>query len=423
MRRQINLFRSAIPNERGIAEHIETGKSDTAMTQFDRGSAKVERVFTPDEPIKRVHELLHAKFTDTKERWPKISPTTRTFIEDIRLHLTRWPWRTGMTPKVVHDSIKAVCKTELKTLLKELRDNPKADENPLFRGARLGTVMRTLSLPNGSKILRSIKGYEQLLSRGESKVLSQVLTYCSHPDNLGKWRYGALLFDKLVNAPKPNDESMPSLSDPAGTEQMESPPVEGSESVTRIERMQVHEMTRLYNTVAYPISDTQLASAGRTLNWRELVRGKLRRPNRMFIRETEEDGRGGTIVIDASGSMEIDSDKLAAICRLLPAATIAYYFGTDDFEGQMYVYARNGKRADHTPIEGADNSVDGPALKWLLKEPGPRYFVTDIEFCGAGQLSYLAIAHFESCVRNGSIEHINSIDDVLPYFEKQKVAA
>jgi hypothetical protein len=95
---------------------------------------------------------------------------------------------------------------------------------------------------------------------------------------------------------------------------------------------------------------------------------------------------GGTILIDASGSMHIPLETLNEFCRSLPAATIAMYNAYRDHVGAIFVFAANGRRAlsipDH-PYWGEDNYIDYQAIRWLLKQPAPRYLVTDFRFTGS----------------------------------------
>jgi len=66
-----------------------------------------------------------------------------------------------------------------------------------------------------------------------------------------------------------------------------------------------------------------------------------------------------------------------------PFGTIAYYAGRGR-SGQLFVYARNGRKAQElVEPDGGDNTVDGPALDWLMSQPAPRIMVTDRAFCGA----------------------------------------
>src|SRR5262249_8012910 len=84
---------------------------------------------------------------------------------------------------------------------------------------------------------------------------------------------------------------------------------------------------------------------------------------------------GGTVVIDASGSMSPSIESLTLLARLIPTATIAYYSGGHKKgEGILAVFADQGKRfngtlPDETLLGG--NNVDLPAVRWLMQHSKP----------------------------------------------------
>lgn len=96
---------------------------------------------------------------------------------------------------------------------------------------------------------------------------------------------------------------------------------------------------------------------------------------------------GGAIVIDASGSMGLSDEKLQELCSRLPAALVAYYsdytkHGCRCSTGSLVVYARGGKRIREIVSRGGGNGCDLQAIEWLVKQNGPRVFVSDGGFCG-----------------------------------------
>lgn len=94
---------------------------------------------------------------------------------------------------------------------------------------------------------------------------------------------------------------------------------------------------------------------------------------------------GGAVLIDGSGSMSLYAKDVLDILKALPAASIAIYSGyiheRNDvkYHGALRILARQGKRVDDKDIRphGAGNEVDGPALEWLCKQEGPRFWITD----------------------------------------------
>src|SRR5262249_53603469 len=96
--------------------------------------------------------------------------------------------------------------------------------------------------------------------------------------------------------------------------------------------------------------------------------------------------RGGTVLIDTSGSMSLDA---AGIDRILSAssgaALVAIYSGKDKV-GELRIVARDGRRADARDLApfGRGNVVDEPALAWLAKQDGPRLWISDGGVTGVG---------------------------------------
>jgi hypothetical protein len=98
---------------------------------------------------------------------------------------------------------------------------------------------------------------------------------------------------------------------------------------------------------------------------------------------------GGTILIDASGSMQFNGQDILDIMEILPAVTIAMYNGWSS-HGHLRVIARNGRRVTENYLDthsGMGNVVDGPALDWLATMPSRRIWVSDMHVFGAGNNS------------------------------------
>ena len=94
---------------------------------------------------------------------------------------------------------------------------------------------------------------------------------------------------------------------------------------------------------------------------------------------------GGTILIDASGSMNFNGEDILEIMQLLPAVNIAMYNGRG-VTGDLRIIAKNGKRVTQDYLNrhsGYGNVVDGPALEWLGTQPARRIWVSDMHVFGA----------------------------------------
>lgn len=102
---------------------------------------------------------------------------------------------------------------------------------------------------------------------------------------------------------------------------------------------------------------------------------------------------GGTILCDASGSMSYSADDIERIIAEAPATLIAFYAG-ESMAGGIIVAAEGGRAADPEDVLsalysrwGGGNEIDGPALRWLSRQPGPRFWVSD-EHVGASGMDF-----------------------------------
>jgi len=122
--------------------------------------------------------------------------------------------------------------------------------------------------------------------------------------------------------------------------------------------------------------------------------GSIRRlltDGRAFRRDVRKPQKGGTILIDASGSMDLNGDDIRAILDRAPAATVAMYSGhANRGTGTVSVIAKAGRMATDREIDrrrgevGGGNIVDGPALRWLAKQAEPRTWICDGAVTGKG---------------------------------------
>ena len=89
----------------------------------------------------------------------------------------------------------------------------------------------------------------------------------------------------------------------------------------------------------------------------------------------------GTVLIDISGSMRLSQEDIEALVAQSPGLTVAVYASYRKTScGAVTVVAKGGRVADMASvleIYGGGNVVDGPALEWLGRQPGPRIWVSD----------------------------------------------
>ncbi len=102
--------------------------------------------------------------------------------------------------------------------------------------------------------------------------------------------------------------------------------------------------------------------------------------------------RGGTLLIDISGSMGWAWEDTLKLIEATPAMTIALYSGWDD-HGHMTIIAKDGRLVarDFSPEafgHSGNNTVDGPALEWLAKQPRPRVWFSDGEIVPSNKMMW-----------------------------------
>lgn len=103
---------------------------------------------------------------------------------------------------------------------------------------------------------------------------------------------------------------------------------------------------------------------------------------RVFLRRRRQ--RGGTVLIDASGSMCFGPEDLQRITATAPLATVAIYAGRGSY-GRLTIVACRGRMAAASAINdarGQGNVIDGPALRWLAKQSEPRIWISDGQVTG-----------------------------------------
>ncbi len=134
---------------------------------------------------------------------------------------------------------------------------------------------------------------------------------------------------------------------------------------------------------------------------------------------------GGTILIDASGSMSFNGQDILEVMQQLPAVTIAMYNGKST-TGDLRILAKNGKRVTEKYLDehsGYGNVVDGPALEWLGKQPARRIWVSDMAVFGAhGDTNgFNLMADVNKLVRRYNIINLKNIEEVKEHALKLNV--
>jgi hypothetical protein len=143
---------------------------------------------------------------------------------------------------------------------------------------------------------------------------------------------------------------------------------------------------------------------------------------RVFQRNRRQ--RGGTVLIDASGSMRFSPADLERITATAPLATVAVYSGHGR-QGTLSVVAARGRMVSADDLaasaRGRGNIIDGPALRWLAGQPEPRVWVSDGLVTGTGDRTAtdLVVDAIQIC-RQGRITRAEKTDSVCQLLRTKK---
>lgn len=412
-RKEATLIQSAVPASRGPLKHFEH-TNETSMVRW-RGD-KAAEIHTPQNALKRVHEVMHARHTDPKS-YPGIHGEVMQIIEDCRLHLGYWPWPRGGTPESIKSDAIELVRNELagkhsgfgdfatKLRACAVHDGLGTPElNPTFEAEHEMFARQTLEM---------IKAGEHELA---AKLVERVFYPPAKPkEDEDEYEYEDASDDEGIDGePKPKSKIKVRVfgkSDPTPEKKPKTSPMEKSYSGKG--RMKIIELEK--------VEPTQSADAGFRLatSGARLYRPALRRPilsPRLFLKKAPYEPIG-VICFDSSGSMEVNEEKLSECCRRAPTAVVGYYEGSDHMSrGNLWVYARDGMRARKTPLTGnGGNAVDGPAMDWMLTFDAPRIMVTDREFCGSFDAE-MQKARLKELERLKEIEVCVSFDAFLKAF-------
>jgi hypothetical protein len=131
--------------------------------------------------------------------------------------------------------------------------------------------------------------------------------------------------------------------------------------------------------------------------------------------------RGGTVLVDTSGSMSLDAAGIDAILMASSgAALVAIYSGTDK-AGELRIVARDGRRADPKDLVpfGRGNIIDEPALAWLARQGGPRLWISDGGVTGVGDTTSPGLQRrCKSIVERAGIRRVKTVAEAAAFLAR-----
>jgi hypothetical protein len=384
-------------------------------TRYENG--KVVSLIIPapsraQERTIRIHELIHAQRQVLPKRINKQRAQSIEYqaIMDVLVHTRDWP--ANLPQRANRD---AMC-----TALQNLRTTliqPNLTTDPDIWNVAVLVSIRALAIANSCGSARHLAPVNAMLAK------------------IGGERFGRALQDIIDTAQRRNKQKTAEemlrrlLLDKKGLPIDDKRPgrKEGGNKIGGTRSNPPFEIINLPHTAECSPEGcgTRAASSGPRLILRRVPRalltgstgGLFRRPVRQL---------GGTVLIDASGSMNANADILQAICLAAPACTIAYYCGSS-MHGKLFVFARQGRRfaGTHLPHPYRGNECDLQAMRWLLQEENyPKYIVTDKGFRGGAPGSAeAALLLLDRALRAKQVQVIDTLPQALALFLARKKQA
>jgi hypothetical protein len=380
----------------------------------------------------RGHETRHATrhTLARKKRDTYNAAMAAQLVDDVNIE-------TGELPKVSKSGLEIYRRAHIATAMRDLKhmiNDKRKQEKGLMpdtyeqRNARTLAAVRVKAmlahyrkdLPYGRTHTQSAEGsakLRKLIGDKMSKALHKIIT-------LGKTRNGreraiSLLTMLLEDAP------------PAEMEEPEEKPKRDRDDegilgpVTHGSTAEGHmEVIDLKPKSAYTAKEKKInmrySPTGVHLNPTRFVSAIVAGDGKGLFSKRVRQKPGGTVVIDASGSMQPSIESLTALARKVPTATIAYYSGNEHAKGVLAIFANKGKRFDGmlpgNTLRGG-NAVDLPAVRWLMDHPKPWTFVSDLQFTGGAIGSEIvAKALLERAEARGEVTIYRSLDGAYEAF-------
>lgn len=153
--------------------------------------------------------------------------------------------------------------------------------------------------------------------------------------------------------------------------------------------------------------------------------GAFRYPHRLVsdsaVFASKQRGKGGTLLIDCSGSMGLTYNSILQVLEQRPFATIAIYAGAPGaMDGFLILVVDRGKRISEIELKaqyrklGCGNIVDGPALKWLAKRPGEKFWICDGHVTGQDDMASTKLSYEAALIqRKYAVKRWRSLDRFL----------
>ena len=266
----------------------------------------------------------------------------------------------------------------------------------------------------GSSVRRMVGKRDASIGKRCKRILA-LLDHSPGPGSMMTLLKMSILFDGLFPKDPPKDLNPNTGVDNELTERIEyardnSPPVWG-------------EMLEYRLPLTHPYS----AHIDARRHRRTYAGSTLKRLDRLAFGvgkafERKRRVQGGTVLVDFSGSMGEPKNTIDYVLENLPGARIAGYacahpqftYEHSEFMGKgiLGIVAEKGRTTKLTTDNlrnyfGGRNLVDGPALRWLARQPGPRFWVSDGGVNGLSGCGWLLLEECKAICKASSIARVD----------------
>lgn len=389
----------------------------------------------------RLHESLHAAHVPLKLK--KHHPWTVQAIEDARLHFEFWP--EGF--RQVDRDAAAVTVREVRAVGGSWEGISKELMGPAVTALVRGLVTATKTLTR--QRLLADRQWQKVPALVRSSISAIALATTKEEYELAADMMDALL--STLEAEEPKGDASTEERERHGEEAFAEPksataaptvavgeggrlsllPTPSGVHTGYQPRMRIKELSPRYEPTENAKGRTRRpTSSGMKMRTSRLARALASgRLHGLFTRRTRRFCVAGTVVIDASSSMGVTPQLLLELLKCSPGATLAYYNSPDEIEGTLFVAARDGKlytpRGDALlPRVGGGNGVDLEALQWLLRQKGPRVFISDGGFTGKAGEAVATTILLKNAIQHGTVARLFELSlaqRVFKFAKKQKL--
>jgi hypothetical protein len=153
----------------------------------------------------------------------------------------------------------------------------------------------------------------------------------------------------------------------------------------------------------------------------------LRYPHRLHLDQRvfafRRRAEGPTLLVDWSGSMRLTEPDVESILAKAPVCQLAVY-SANNTEGVLRILAKEGSRVCPEDVKrpsGNCNVIDGPALDWLAKQPGPRLWLCDGQVTGVGDRAGTENTRYtEQVCRQAEITRLENVAAVCAFLAQRQ---